>query len=75
MKSVAAWVCAVCAHPYGIVHIGDGCKLSKALSRDIVLHRSSSCFSFFHAKCAIEDNMIDCKCVNSVMESQCTVCL
>ena len=38
MKSVAACVCAVCAHPYGSVHIGDGCKFSKALSKGIVLH-------------------------------------
>ena len=75
MKSVAACVCAVCAHPYGSVHIEDGCKVSKALSRGMVLHVSSSCFSFVHATCAIEDNMIDCKCDNSVLESQCTVLL
>ena len=53
------------------VHIGNGYKFSKALSSgsDYVCPLHGLFESAVHTTCATEDNMIDCKCDNGVMES------
>ena len=53
---------------------GDGCTFSKALSSGIIGPLHGLFESAVRTTSVTEDNMIDCKFDNDVMESLCTEC-